>query len=60
MDEMIGRTLSMSGTSPERVGERRPELEAELRAALSPFMVNGALTELIEAEALLATRPRPN
>jgi SAM-dependent methyltransferase len=60
LDEMIGRTLSMSGTSPERVGLRRPKLEAELRRTLGPFTANGVLTELIEAEALLATRPRPN
>ena len=60
IEEIIGRTFSMSGTSPERVGERRPELEAELRLALEPFMQDGALTELIEAEALLARRPRPN
>ncbi len=56
LEDLVGRTLSMSGTSPERVGDRRPELEAEIRRELGPFAPGGVLTEVIEAEALIATR----
>ncbi len=49
--ELIGRALSFSITSPAVVGERRPQFEAELRAALEPFAENGAMEEGVIAKA---------
>jgi hypothetical protein len=58
VDELVARSLSQSTTSPERLGAAQPDFEAELRATLAPYVVDGAVTELVEAEALLATRPQ--
>ena len=57
VDELVARSLSQSTTSPERLGAAQADFEAELRATLAPYVVDGAVTELVEAEALLATRP---
>ena len=57
MDDLIGRSLSMSNTSPARLGERRPAFEADLRAALAPFASEGAIEEHLAFEALVAWRP---
>ncbi len=57
LDEMVARALSLSTTSPERLGQARAAFEAELRAALAPYAEGGAVSELVEALALLATRP---
>ncbi|HZB93491.1 MAG TPA: methyltransferase domain-containing protein [Stellaceae bacterium] len=58
LDALVDRTLSMSTTSPERLGAGRADFERDLRAALAPYATEGGVTELVEAEALLATRPR--
>jgi SAM-dependent methyltransferase len=57
VDELVARALSLSTTSPEQLGAARPAFEAALRDALAPFTVDGAVSESVEAEALLATRP---
>lgn len=57
IDELVQRALSLSTTSPEHLGPRRGAFEAELREALAPYARDGAVTELVEAQALLATRP---
>lgn len=57
IDELVARALSTSTTSPDVLGERRAEFEAEIRAGAAPFAQDGAVSELVEAEALLATRP---
>ena len=56
IDEIVTRTLSMSTTSPAVLGPARPAFEAELRGALAAAAVDGLLPEVIEAEALVATR----
>jgi SAM-dependent methyltransferase len=58
VDELVARSLSQSTTSPERLGAAQAGFEAELRATLAPYVVDGWVTELVEAEALLATRPQ--
>ena len=57
IDELVARALSTSTTSPEMLGERRAEFEAEIRDGAAPYAEDGVVTELVEAEALLATRP---
>jgi trans-aconitate methyltransferase len=54
MDEVVGRALSMSTCSPEKLGERIGAFEAELRGALAG---SGDLTEIASLIALIARRP---
>jgi len=56
VERLIDRALSMSPTSPERLG---PELETvveKLREALNPQASDGVIVEVVESEALLAFR----
>ena len=54
--ELIGRALSKSTTSPEKLGDRRAQFEAELTAVLAPFAQRGALEEEIVARAMVFRR----
>jgi len=56
IDGLIGRALSKSNTSPEVVGIRREEFEAQLRAVLQPFATNGVLQEQIVNRARIFSR----
>lgn len=56
-DALVGRSLSTSFTSPEALGDRRPEFEAELRKRLAELSPDGRFTELVEFTAMIATRP---
>ena len=56
MDDLVGRTLSMSSTTPAVLGATRAGLEADLRHTLAPFAVHGLVDEVIEAAALIAIR----
>ena len=53
----LARALSYSSCSPEKLGERRPEFEGEVQATLSPFAVDGTLTQIVRFTALIARRP---
>ncbi|HWY63051.1 MAG TPA: class I SAM-dependent methyltransferase [Rhizomicrobium sp.] len=57
LDEIVGRAYSMSTCAPERLGERRPAFESDLRAALAPLATDGKFVEVAEMVALLARRP---
>ncbi|MGH7780079.1 MAG: class I SAM-dependent methyltransferase [Candidatus Binataceae bacterium] len=57
VEELVGRAYSMSSTSIAMLGDRREDFERELRAALLGFDPSGVFTELIESEAIIATRP---
>jgi SAM-dependent methyltransferase len=57
LDDLIGRAYSMSSTSIAFLGERREAFERELRAALLEFSPSGTFDEMVESEALLASRP---
>jgi len=57
MDDLVGRAYSMSSCAPEKLGERRSEFEADLRATLAPFATDGTFVEVAEMVALLARRP---
>jgi ubiquinone/menaquinone biosynthesis C-methylase UbiE len=54
VDEIVGRALSMSTCSPEKLGEKLGAFEAELRDALA---ASGDLTEIASLVALIARRP---
>jgi len=57
VDELVARALSASTTSPEVLGDARAAFEAELRTSVAPYALDGVVSELVEAEALLARRP---
>ena len=56
IDELIGRALSFSITSPAVLGPLRPQFETEMRAALEPFARDGALEEEVVARAAVFGR----
>lgn len=51
--DLIGRALSLSTTSPEVLGDRRPEFEAAMREALEPLSNNGMFDEQVTAIATI-------
>jgi SAM-dependent methyltransferase len=51
--DLIGRALSLSTTSPEALGSRRPAFEAALQEALEPLAVNGVFEEKVTAVATI-------
>ncbi len=57
IEALIGRAYSMSASTPAALGDRRAGFEADLRQALVSFVRDGAVTEDVEFEALLAKRP---
>jgi SAM-dependent methyltransferase len=53
IDDLIGRALSMSTTSPDALGERRTAFEAAMREALDPLSTGGIFEEKITAVAMI-------
>lgn len=53
IEDLIGRALSLSTTSPEVLGDRRPDFEAAMRDALEPLSVNGVFEEKVTAIATI-------
>jgi SAM-dependent methyltransferase len=51
--DLIGRALSLSTTSPEVLGDRRPLFETALREALEPLSVDGVFDEEVTAIAAI-------
>jgi SAM-dependent methyltransferase len=51
--DLIGRALSRSNTSPEVVAGGQEKFEAEIAAALEPFVQDGVLVEQIVARATM-------
>jgi len=56
-DDIVGRALSMSVTSPQALGAQRQPFEAALRAELHRLAPDGGFTETVEANGLIAFRP---
>jgi SAM-dependent methyltransferase len=57
---MVERALSMSSTNPTSEEDRSEMIEAiqeDIVAALSPFVTDGLITEVVSSYALIATRP---
>ncbi len=57
MEEIVGRALSMSSCSPQRLGTQQQALETRLAAALRELSPDGTFTEVAELVAVLARRP---
>jgi SAM-dependent methyltransferase len=51
--DLIGRALSLSTTSPEVLGERRPAFEAAMQEALEPLSAGGMFEEQVTAIATI-------
>lgn len=51
--DLIGRALSLSTTSPEVLGDRKPAFEAAMREALEPLSANGVFEEQVTAIATI-------
>jgi SAM-dependent methyltransferase len=58
LEHFITRALSLSSSSPGRIGANADALTSALRAVLQKFAVDGAIEEVVESEALIAWRPR--
>lgn len=56
-DDIIGRTLSLSATSPEKLGARRETFETDLRRELTRLAPAGVFTEVVQIGATIARRP---
>lgn len=51
IEDLVRRGLSFSITSPSVLGERKPEFEAAIEEALTPFAKDGAIEEELAAKA---------
>jgi SAM-dependent methyltransferase len=58
VEALVARAMSMSSTSPGRLGARADAMAAELRATLAPLEAAGGLIEVVETDALVAWRNR--
>jgi flagellar basal body-associated protein FliL len=56
VNDLIGRALSRSNTSPEVVAGEQEKFEAQITAALEPFLQDGVLVEQIVARASIFGR----
>jgi ubiquinone/menaquinone biosynthesis C-methylase UbiE len=56
IDDIIGRALSLSATSPEKLGERRDAFEEDLRIELGRIAPDGIFTEVAQIGASIAKR----
>ncbi len=56
VDDLIGRALSKSNTSPEALGDRQHPFEAALTEVLKPFAADGLLDEEIVSVATVIRR----
>jgi SAM-dependent methyltransferase len=59
VERLIDRALSMSSTSPERLGTEIDSVTAQLRGVLNSHSSGGLIVEVVESEALLAFRINP-
>jgi hypothetical protein len=59
IERLLDRALSMSTTSPQRLGAEQEQLIETLRTALNEEATAGVITEVVESHALLAFRRRP-
>ena len=51
VERLADRILSMSTSSPARLGDEAPAMRTAMREALAPYAVEGAVEEIVEAEA---------
>ena len=51
VERLIERLLSMSTSSPERLGDKVPAMKDAMREALAPFASDGMIEDIVEARA---------
>ena len=56
LERFADRLLSMSTSSPERLGEKVPAMKEAMREALAPFAVGGMIEDVVEARAEIFAR----
>jgi SAM-dependent methyltransferase len=57
ISDLVRRGLSFSTNSPASLGDRRPQFESEVEAAVMPFATNGLLEEELFVKANVFARP---
>jgi SAM-dependent methyltransferase len=50
-ERLADRILSMSTSSPERLGDEVPAMRSAMREALAPFAAGGMIEDIVEAQA---------
>ena len=58
-EHFVERALSMSSVSRDAIGPRADDMAREIREAMAPFARGGAVTEVVESQALIARRTPP-
>jgi SAM-dependent methyltransferase len=58
VERFADRLLSMSTSSPERLGDEVPAMRVAMREALAPFAADGVIKDIVEAEAEVFERAR--
>jgi hypothetical protein len=58
-ERLVGRVLSLSSVSRDRIGARVDDLVREVRHALTGFARGDTVTQVVEFEALIARRNPP-
>ncbi len=56
LERFVDRLLSMSTSSPERLGDKVPAMKDAMRDALAPFAVGGIIEDVVEARAEVLAR----
>lgn len=56
LDDLIGRTLSFSSSSPDRLGNRADLMAEDLKRTLAPFAPDGSFEEVVVAQAAVIRR----
>ena len=51
VERLADRILSMSTSSPERLGDDVPAMRSAMREALAPFAADGKIEDIVEAQA---------
>jgi SAM-dependent methyltransferase len=59
VERMADRILSMSTSSPERLGDEVPAMRSAMREALAPFAAEGLIQDIVEARAEVFERVAP-
>ena len=54
---MVDRALSFAKAWQGRAGSRLDDLASDVRTVLAPYVVDGAINEVLEGTALIARRP---
>jgi hypothetical protein len=57
IEDLDSRLLSLSSVSRDKIGDRADAMIAEFRAEMASYAANGMVTEVVESQALIASRP---